>query len=102
MLRLARDNIVALPVHDSFIVRASHLIDLKEEMNKAYKEVITTKAVIKKKESVKEESRKQEQQRPHQDIPTGDELYKIIQDGVDNYKQYNRRESEWRASRGYP
>ena len=102
MIRLARDNIVALPVHDSFIVRASHLIDLKEEMNKAYKEVITTKAVIKKKESAKQESRKQEQQRPHQDIPTGDELHKIIQDGVYNYKQYNRREREWRASRGYP
>ena len=36
MMRLARDNIVALPVHDSFIVRMSHINDLKEEMDKAH------------------------------------------------------------------
>ena len=112
MLRLARDNIVALPVHDSFIVRMSHINDLKEEMIRAYKEVLTTEAIIDKKESIRKELEKQEQQRPLvkdqinykglREPISGDELINITQEGIKNYKQYNRRESEWRASRGYP
>ena len=112
MIRLARDNIVALPIHDSFIVRVSHLKDLKEEMIRAYKEVLTTEAIIDKKESIRKELEKQEQQRPLvkdqinykglREPISGDELINITQEGIKNYKQYNRREREWRASRGYP
>ena len=112
MIRLSRDNIVALPIHDSFIVRVSHLNDLKEEMIRAYKEVLTTEAIIDKKESIRKELEKQEQQRPLvkdqinykglREPISGDELINITQEGIKNYKQYNRRESEWRASRGYP
>ena len=112
MIRLARDNIVALPIHDSFIVRVSHLNDLKEEMIRAYKEVLTTEAIIDKKESIRKEIEKQEQQRPLvkdqinykglREPISGDELINITQEGIKNYKQYNRREREWRASRGYP
>ena len=40
MVNLARDNIVALPVHDSFIVRKSHRLDLQIEMNNVFKELI--------------------------------------------------------------
>ena len=110
MIRLSRDNIVALPIHDSFIVRVSHLNDLKQEMIRAYKEVLTTEAVIDKKESIRKELEKQEQQRPLvkdqinykglREPITGDELINITQEGINNYKQYNRREREWRASRG--
>ena len=112
ILRLARDNIVALPVHDSFIVIMSHINDLKEEMNKAYEEVLTTEAILDKKESIRKILEQQEQQRPlvkdqinYKDLRepiTGNELINITKEGINNYKQYNRRENEWRRSRGYP
>ena len=112
ILRLARVNIVALPVHDSFIVRMSHINDLKDEMNKAYEEVLTTKAITDKKESIRKILEQQEQQRPlvkdqinYKDLRepiTGNELINITKEGINNYKQYKCREDEWRASRGYP
>jgi hypothetical protein len=112
MIRLSKDNIVALPIHDSFIVRVSHLNDLKQEMIRAYKEVLTTEAIIDKKESIRKELEQQEQQRPLvkdqinykglREPISGDELINITQEGIKNYKQYNRREREWSASRGYP
>jgi hypothetical protein len=111
MLRLARDNIVALPVHDSFIVRMSHINDLKEEMNKAYKEVVKTGTIIDKKDSIRQEIEEQEQQRPLvkdqinykglREPITGEELIKRAQEGINNYTQYNKRRDEWRVSRGY-
>ena len=112
ILRLARDNIVALPVHDSFIVKMIHINDLKEEMNKAYEEVLTSEAITDKKESIRKELEQQEQQRPlvkdqinYKDLRepiTTNQLINITIEGINNYKQYNRREDEWRRSRGYP
>ncbi len=111
ILRLSRVNIVALPVHDSFIVRMSHINDLKDEMNKAYEEVLTTKAITDKKESIRKILEQQEQQRPLvkdqinykglREPITGNELINITKEGINNYKQYNRREDEWRRSRGF-
>jgi len=112
MLRLAKDNIVALPVHDSFIVRMSHINDLQKEMNKAYEEVLTAEAITDKKESIRKILEQQEQQRPlvndqnnYKDVKepiTRNELIDITKEGTNNYKQYNRREDEWRRSRGHP
>ena len=112
ILRLARDNIVALPVHDSFIVKMIHINDLKEEMNKAYEEVLTTQAIIDKKESIRKILEQQEQQRPLvkdqinykglREPITTNQLINITIEGINNYKQYNCREYEWRRSRGYP
>ena len=112
MLRLARDNIVALPMHDSFIVRMSHIKRLKQEMIKAYKEVLTAEAIIDKKESIRKELEQQEQQRPlvkdqinYKDLRepiSGNEIINITKEGIKNYKQYNLREDEWRRSRRYP
>ena len=105
MLRLARDNIVALPVHDSFIVRMSHINDLKEEMYKAYKEVVKTGTIIDKKDSIRQELEEQEQQRPlvkdQINYKGLREPIRITQEEINNYKQYNKRGEEWRASRGY-
>ena len=79
-------------------------------MNKAYKEVVKTGTIIDKKESIRKELEKQEQQRPLvkdqinykglREPISEDELINITQEGINNYKQYNRREREWRASRG--
>jgi hypothetical protein len=105
LLRLARDNIVALPVHDSFIVRMSHINDLKEEMYKAYKEVVKTGTIIDKKDSIRQELEEQEQQRPlvkdQINYKGLREPIRITQEEINNYKQYNKRGEEWRASRGY-
>jgi hypothetical protein len=105
MLRLARDNIVALPVHDSFIVRMSHINDLKEEMYKAYKEVVKTGTIIDKKDSIRQELEEQELQRPlvkdQINYKGLREPIRITQEEINNYKQYNKRGEEWRASRGY-
>ena len=110
MLRLAKDNIVALPMHDSFIVRMSHINDLKKEMNKAYKEIVKTGTILDKKDSIRQELEEHEQQRPlvrdqinykglRKPI-TGNEIINITKEGIKNYKQYDKREREWRASRG--
>ena len=109
MLRLAKDNIVALPMHDSFIVRMSHIKRLKQEMIKAYKEVLTAEAIIDKKESIRKELEQQEQQRPLvknqinykglREPISGNEIINITKEGIKNYKQYNLREYEWRRSR---
>jgi len=105
MVGLARDNIVALPVHDSFIVRMSHINDLKEEMYKAYKEVVKTGTIIDKKDSIRQELEEQELQRPlvkdQINYKGLREPIRITQEEINNYKQYNKRGEEWRASRGY-
>jgi len=44
MLNLAKDDIVCLPVHDSFIVRLGHKIYLEEEMDKVFKEIAGVQA----------------------------------------------------------
>jgi hypothetical protein len=44
MLNLAKDDIVCLPVHDSFIVRLGHKIYLEEEMDKVFKEIVGVQA----------------------------------------------------------
>ena len=97
-------------MHDSFIVRMSHINDLKKEMNKAYKEIVKTGTILDKKDSIRQELEEHEQQRPlvrdqinykglRKPI-TGNEIINITKEGIKNYKQYDKREREWRASRG--
>ena len=90
----------------------SHINDLKDEMNKAYEEVLTIEAITDKKESIRKILEQQEQERPLvkdqinyknlREPITGNELINITKKGINNYKQYNRREDEWRRSRGFP
>jgi len=64
-----------------------------------------------KKDSIRQELEEQEQQRPLvkdqinykglREPITGNELIKRTQEGINKYKQYNKRRDEWRVSRGY-
>jgi hypothetical protein len=117
MLNLARDNIVCLPVHDSFIVRLSHQIDLHEEMDKAFKDIVGVDSKRDKKATVvdsdvhKEESKRLFGDKGHKfydsegkeegvgvsgaDI-NPDELFKLERE----YEGYKLREGEWIEHRG--
>ncbi|MDA9319786.1 hypothetical protein N9Q65_02655 [Candidatus Thioglobus sp.] len=118
MLNLARDNIVCLPVHDSFIVRLSHQIDLHEEMDKAFKDIVGVDSKRDKKATVVgSEVHMQESKRLYGDkghkfydeegnvegvIISGadinpDELFKLEKE----YKGYRLREGEWIEHKGY-
>jgi hypothetical protein len=118
MLNLAKSNIVCLPVHDSFIVRLSHQIDLHEEMDKAFKDIVGIDSKRDKKATVvgsdvhKEESKRLYGDRGHKfydeegkEVGIGisgadinpDELFKLEKE----YKGYRLREGEWIEHRGY-
>ena len=118
MLNLARDNIVCLPVHDSFIVRLSHQIDLHEEMDKAFKDIVGVDSKRDKKATVvgsdvhRQESKSLYGDKGHKfygeegnvegviiagaDI-NPDELFKLEKE----YKGYRLREGEWIEHKGY-
>ena len=117
MLNLASSNIVCLPVHDSFIVRMSHQIDLHEEMDKAFKDIVEVDSKRDKKATVvgsdvhKEESKRLFGDKGHKfydsegkeegvgvsgaDI-NPDELFKLERE----YEGYKLREGEWIEHRG--
>ena len=118
MLNLARDNIVCLPVHDSFVVRMSHQIDLHEEMDKAFKDIVGVDSKRDKKDTVvgsdvhKEESKRlfgdKGQKFYDEEGKEGgvgvsgadinpDELFKLERE----YEDYKLREGEWIEHRGY-
>jgi hypothetical protein len=47
LLNLLKNNVVVLPIHDSFIVRTSHRLDLEDQMNKSFKKIMGVKGKIK-------------------------------------------------------
>lgn len=113
MLNLARDNIVCLPVHDSFIVRLSHQIDLNEEMDKAFKEIAGVDARREMKKTVlKDNDYKKQQAKLYQGEETVEGTEGVIIKGSNiNYEQmdklskkyggYHLREGQWIEHKGF-
>ena len=112
MLNLARDNIVCLPVHDSFIVRMSHQIDLHEEMDKAFRGIAGVDAKRKKKKTIfNDNSYKKEQAKLYRGktiegtegvIVKGSDIdYEQLIKSHNEYSGYNLREGEWIEHKGY-
>ena len=118
MLNLARDNIVCLPVHDSFIVRLSHQIDLHEEMDKAFKDIVRVDSKRDKKATVvgsdihRQESKRLYGDKGHKFYDEEGNVEGVIISGADinpdelfklekEYKSYRLREGEWIEHKGY-
>ena len=118
MLNLARDNIVCLPVHDSFIVRLSHQIDLHEEMDKAFKDIVGVDSKRDKKATVvgsdvhMQESKRLYGDKGHKFYDEEGNVEGVIISGADinpdelfklekEYKGYRLREGEWIEHKGY-
>ena len=118
MLNLVRDNIVCLPVHDSFIVRLSNQIDLHEEMDKVFKDIAGVNARRDRKDIVVgSDVHRQESERLYGDrgikeidedgnligmtISLSDidpyQLFKLNKE----YRGYHLREGEWVEHKGY-
>ena len=103
MLELLEQGIVALPVHDSFIVRRSHMIDLNPIMREAFKQVVKVKGVMelkdlspgatlinqKKKPLVED----QEQFPGVREAFDSKDMWEIINNN--KYKKFQQREGEW-------
>ncbi|MDB4140443.1 hypothetical protein N9746_08060 [Candidatus Thioglobus sp.] len=118
MLNLARDNIVCLPVHDSFIVRLSHQIDLHEEMDKAFKDIVGVNSKRDKKATVvgsdvhRQKSKRLYGDKGHKFYDEEGNVEGVIISGADinpdelfklekEYKGYRLREGEWIEHKGY-
>jgi len=118
MLNLARDNIVCLPVHDSFIVRLSHQIDLHEEMDKAFKDIVGVDSRRERKAKVVgsdihlQNSKRLYGDKGHKVYDEEGKVEGAIVSGADinpdeffklekEYKSYRLREGEWIEHKGY-
>ena len=118
MLNLARDNIVCLPVHDSFVVRMSHQIDLHEEMDKAFKEIAGVQAKREAKDTIvgsnthREHSVRLYGDKGHKIYDEDGNLEGVIVKGSDinpkelfkledEYRGYRLREGQWIEHKGY-
>ena len=112
MLNLTRDNIVCLPVHDSFIVRMSHQIDLHEEMDKVFRGIAGVDTKRKKKKTIfKNNSYKKEQAKLYRGetiegtegvVVKGSDIdYEQLMKSHNEYSGYNLREGEWIEHKGY-
>jgi hypothetical protein len=105
MLELLEQGIVALPVHDSFIVRRSHMIDLNPIMREAFKQVVKVKGIMDIKELRLDETLIDEKQRPlvkdQEQYPGvrepygNEDMWKVINDN--KYSKYYERKSEWNS-----
>jgi hypothetical protein len=107
MLELAEQGIAALPVHDSFIVRRSHMIDLNVIMKEAFKRVVKVEGAMDLKElssgatlineKVNTLVEDQEQYRGAREPVSGEELWEVI--SSEDYSKHQEREGEWYSSR---
>jgi hypothetical protein len=107
MLELAEQGIAALPVHDSFIVRRSHMIDLNVIMKEAFKRVVKVEGAMDLKElssgatlineRVKTLVEDQEQYLGAREPVNGEELWEVI--SSEEYSKHQEREGEWYSSR---
>ncbi|MDA8755520.1 hypothetical protein N9M98_01930 [Candidatus Pseudothioglobus singularis] len=117
MLNLAKSNIVCLPVHDSFIVRASNQIELHEEMDKAFKDIVGIEtrrernAIVVGSDVHKEEAKRVYGDRGHKFYDEEGNLEGVIISGADinpdelfkigkEYEGCRLREKEWVEHRG--
>ena len=117
MLNLAKSNIVCLPVHDSFIVRASNQIELHEEMDKAFKDIVgidtrrERNAIVVGSDVHKEEAKRLYGDRGHKFFDKEGNLEGVIVSGADinpdelfkigkEYEGCRLREKEWVEHRG--
>ena len=113
----AKYNIVALPVHDSFIVRSSHRLDLLKEMDKAFEEVVGIKPKrdikelkLGKKVAIKEAKRfygdtgewlYDEEGNLEGVIIKASSTYELINKRDKEYQGYHLRRGEWIEHKGY-
>ena len=103
MLKLLEQGIVALPVHDSFIVRRSHMIDLNPIMREAFKQVVKVKGVMDLKELrpdatlINQKNKllvEDQEQFPGIKEPfDSKDMWEIINNN--EYKEFQKREAEW-------
>lgn len=118
MLNLAKEGIVCLPIHDSFIVRVSHKIDLYKEMDKAFKDIAGVEARIDSKDTVvdsnvhREKSERLYGNKGHKFYDEEDNLIGVAVSGADinpkelskledEYSGYHLREGQWIEHKGY-
>ena len=108
MMELLKQGIPTLPVHDSFIVRRSQIIDLNSIMRAAFETIVKEKGVMDLKKLSPEAMLINEEQRP---LVEDQERYKGVREpfkggdmwGLINnnkYTGYDKRRGEWCKEQG--
>ncbi len=107
LLELTEQGIVALPVHDSFIIRRSQMVNLNGIMKKAFKRVVKVEGVMDLKElspgatlineKVNALVEDQEQYPGVTEPAAGEELWEVV--SSEDYSKHQEREGEWYSSR---
>jgi len=99
MMALYAKDIVVLPIHDSFIVRRGFEGYLKTTMNRVFQEHIAAIPGLKSdKQNISEGDWLLENE--NDCILSGSDMIKIGMDGIDKYKMYGTRQSQWRQHWG--
>lgn len=99
MIELYDQDIVVLPIHDSFIVRGGFEGYLKSAMNRAYQEHVLAVPGLK---SDKQEMTFDEWILPEGEtgILSGAAVIDLMKDGLNDYRQFETRNNQWKSSWG--
>jgi hypothetical protein len=95
MIKMLDENVTALPIHDSFIVRRGAEPMLDRAMKEAFREVVGIDALVDADTSL--------YANPTNDDPGlvfGKDLHDAMKDHMVSHSMYIRREYEWREVRG--
>jgi hypothetical protein len=91
MMDLYQEDIVVLPVHDSFIVRRPWVGRLQKAMIEAFEEVVGATPKVDPKETEELGSIVE----TGDGIITGESMWKIVNTGDDQHRGYEKRYGEW-------
>jgi hypothetical protein len=92
MIKMLDNGVVALPIHDSFIVRIGFQNDLIRAMEESFKEIVGVECKIDKKEVITENA---------PNVPQSSKEYQdYVLDMIRSHLGYTKREAQWKLVRG--
>jgi len=100
MVDLYAQDIVVLPIHDSFIVRRGFEGYLKSAMNRAYQKYVAAIPGMKADHQELTLEEWEQAKDPSAGIISGAEAMAIFHNTVGKYEGYKKREHQWRQNWG--
>jgi len=104
MLSMLEDHILILPIHDSFIVQASHENQLREEMKNIPLEIMDVALGMKKKVSELEEINQLRREKGDDELTVAGSLFRTPEEDEEKekYQKYYEARRDWEELKRYP